>query len=81
MISFVLLIFLLSKIFVNLFFGANLLESVGPNRTIIGTFAKDIMCIIPLSIDTAISNLDDSAVTRAGQANLEFNSGNIADGT
>ena len=39
------------------------------------------MCIIPLSIDTAIFNLDDNAVTKAGHANLEFNSGNIAAGT
>ena len=43
--------------------------------------ARDIICIIPLSIDTAISILEDKAVTKAGHANSEFNSGNIADGT
>ena len=63
------------------FFGANFSEFVGPNNTIMGIFAKLIMCIIPLSIDTAIFNLDDNAVTKAGHANLEFNSGNIAAGT
>ena len=66
---------------VNLFFGANFSEFVGPNKTIIGIFAKDIICIIPLSIDTAVFNLDASAVTNAGQASLEFCSGNIAEGT
>ena len=80
-ISFVLWIFLLSNILVNLFFGANLSELVGPNKTIIGTFDKAIICIIPLSIETAVFNLDAKAVTKAGQDSLEFNSGNIAAGT
>ena len=39
------------------------------------------MCIIPLSIDTAVFNLDAKAVTNAGHANFEFNSGKIAEGT
>ena len=39
------------------------------------------MCIIPLSIETAVSNLDDNAVTKAGQDILEFVSGKIAAGT
>ena len=42
-------------------------------------FAKDIICIIPLSIDTAIFNLEAKAVTKAGQDKSEFNSGNIAE--
>ena len=65
----------------NLYFGANFSELVGPNKIIIGIFAKAIICIIPLSIDTAVFNLVANAVTNAGQANLEFNSGKIADGT
>ena len=36
---------------------------------------------IPLSIETAVFNLEAKAVTKAGQANLEANSGNIAEGT
>ena len=36
---------------------------------------------MPLSIETAVSSLADNAVTRAGQANLELTSGNIAEGT
>ena len=39
------------------------------------------MCIMPLSIETAVSNLADNAVTRAGQDNFESTSGNIAEGT
>ena len=35
------------------------------------------MCIIPLSIETAISNLVDKAVTKAGQDKFEFNLGNM----
>ena len=49
--------FLLSRILVNLFFGANFSDFVGPNKTIIGTLDKDIICIIPLSIETAVSVL------------------------
>ena len=64
-----------------LFFGANFSELVGPNKTIIGIFAKPIICIIPLSIDTAVSSLDARAVTKAGQESFEFSSGKIADGT
>ena len=37
--------------------GANFSELVGPNKTIIGTLARPIICITPLSIDTAKSNL------------------------
>ena len=43
--------------------------------------AKDIICIIPLSIDTAVFNLEANAVTRAGQDRFELSSGNIAEGT
>ena len=74
-------IFLLSNIFMKLFFGANFSELVGPNKTIIGIFASPIMCITPLSIDTAWSNLDDNAVTKAGQDNSDVDSGNKAPGT
>ena len=66
----VLCIFLLSKIFTKLFFGANFSELVGPNKTIIGILAKPIICIIPLSIDTAKSNLEAIAVTNAGHDKL-----------
>ena len=59
----------------NLYFGANFSELVGPNKIIIGIFAKAIICIIPLSIDTAVSSLEDKAVTKAGHANSELNSG------
>ena len=34
-----------------------------------------------LSIETAVSSLDDNAVTSAGQANFVFDSGNNAEGT
>jgi hypothetical protein len=37
--------------------GANFSESVGPNNEIIGTLDNDNMCIIPLSIVIAKSNL------------------------
>ena len=74
-------IFLLSIILVKLLFGANLSEFVGLNKVIIGVLDKAIMCITPLSIVIALSNREDKAVTNAGQENLEFNSGNIADGT
>ena len=46
-----------------------------------GILAKAIICITPLSIDTAVSNLEAKAVTRAGQGIFEFNSGKIAEGT
>ena len=69
------------KFLIYLFLGANLSELVGPNKTIIGIFAKPIMCIIPLSIDIAVSSLDARAVTKAGQESFEFNSGKIAVGT
>ena len=39
------------------------------------------MCITPLSIETAWSNLEDKAVTRAGHDNLDCVSGNKAPGT
>ena len=59
------------KIFVNLFSGANFSELVGPNKTTIGILANDNMCIIPLSIEMAIFNLEAKAVTKAGQENFE----------
>ena len=77
----VLWIFLLSNIFVKLFFGANLSEFVGPNKTIIGIFERPIICMTPLSIVTAWSNLDANAVTKAGHDRSDFNSGNKAAGT
>ena len=36
------------------------------------------MCIIPLSIEIALSSLDESAVTSGGPDSWESNSGNIA---
>ena len=36
---------------------------------------------MPLSIEIAFSSLADKALTSAGLANFEFNSGNKADGT
>ena len=48
---------------------------------IIGISASPIICITPLSIDTAWSNLEESAVTKAGQDNSDCASGNNADGT
>ena len=44
-------------------------------------FARPIICITPLSIETAWSNLDDKAVTKAGQDSSDFVSGNKAPGT
>ena len=38
------------------------------------------MCITPLSIDTARFNLEDRAVTKAGQDNSDLVSGNKAPG-
>ena len=73
--------FLLSKILIKFFFGANFSELVGPNNTTIGISARPIICITPLSIDTAWSNLEDRAVTKAGQDNSEFDSGNKDPGT
>ena len=58
--------------------GANLFEFVGPNKTIIGMLAKLIMCIIPLSIDIALSSLVDKAVTKGGPDKDDTLSGNIA---
>ena len=71
-------IFLLSKIWIELIFGANFSESVGPNKTIIGILASPIICITPLSIDIAKFNLEANAVTRAGHAIFEWCSGNKA---
>ena len=39
------------------------------------------MCIIPLSMETAVSNLEANAVTKAGQDKLDLTSGNKAVGT
>ena len=41
-----------------------------------GMFDKFIICITPLSIDTAFSNRELNAVTKAGDAKLELCSGN-----
>ena len=55
-------------------------ELVGPNKTIIGISAKTSYAL-PLSMETSRSNLEDSAVTKAGQDSSEFVSGNKALGT
>ena len=57
------------------------LELVGPNNTTIGILAKDIICIIPLSIVIHFSSLLANAVTKAGQSKSDFSSGKIAPGT
>ena len=62
-------------------FGANLSELVGPNNTIIGILASPIICIMPLSIEIAKFNLEDNAVTKAGQEIFECSSGNKALGS
>ena len=64
-----------------LIFGANFSESVGPNKTIIGMFARLIICIIPLSIVIASSSLEERAVTNAGQDMFEWCSGKRALGS
>ena len=52
-----------------------------PNKIIIGTSARPIICITPLSIVIARSSLAANAVTKAGQDNSDLISGNKADGT
>ena len=69
---------LLSKIFISFIFGANFFELVGPNKTIIGMSAKPIICIIPLSIDMALSNLFERALTNGGPDKEDMLSGKIA---
>ena len=59
-----------------LILGANFFELVGPKRTIIGILARPIMCIIPLSIEIAFSNLVDKALTSGGPDKVVSNSGN-----
>ena len=70
-----------SKTFIFEILGENLSELVGPNKTIIGTLASEIMCITPLSIEMALSNLFDNAVTRTGEECEVSFSGKIALGT
>ena len=67
--------------FTKLFFGANFSDLVGPNKTIRGISARPIICITPLSMETARSNLEDRAVTSAGQESSDLDSGNRAPGT
>jgi hypothetical protein len=55
--------------------GANFSESVGPNNEIIGTLDNDNMCIIPLSIVIAKSNLFPRQTTRAGDDKFDSCSG------
>ena len=43
--------------------GENFFELVGPNSTVIGMFASPIICMIPLSMEIAFSNLFERAVT------------------
>ena len=73
--------FLLSIILVKLFLGANFSEFVGPNKTYHWNITRPIICITPLSIETAWSNLEDKAVTNAGQVSSDLVSGNKAPGT
>ena len=54
-----------------IFFGANLLELVGPNNIIIGISARLAMCITPLSIVIIKFNRLANAVTNAGQDKFE----------
>jgi len=60
--------------------GANFFESVGPKSEIIGILESANICIIPLSIVIAKSNLFPKQVTKAGQEMLVSCSGNIANG-
>ena len=55
--------------------GANFSESVGPNNEIIGTLDNDNMCIIPLSIVIAKSNLFPRQTTRVGDDKFDSCSG------
>ena len=71
----------MSKIVVLSFKGANFSELVGPNKTINGILDMLNICIIPLSIETAFSNLSPKAVTKAGQEISVSNSGIIEFGT
>jgi len=71
----VLWIFLLSKIIDFSYSGANFSESVGPNKEIIGTLDNDSICITPLSIVIAKSNLFPRQVTKAGDARFDSCSG------
>ena len=50
-------------LFLQIYFRSKFSELVGPNNTIIGILAKEIMCIIPLSIEIAFSSLEDKALT------------------
>ena len=58
--------------------GANLSELVDQIKLLLEHLIA-IMCIIPLSIEIAVSVSEDKAVTRAGHAYLDFNSGNNAE--
>ncbi len=59
----------------NLYFGANFSELVVPNKIILGIFAKAIICIIPLSIVIAKSNLFPRQTTKAGDDRFDSCSG------
>ena len=69
---------LVSKMSIFWFFGENFLEFVGPNNITIGILVKPNICITPLSIDIAFSNLNPRAVTNTGSSIFEFSSGKRA---
>ena len=64
-----------SKIIDFSYSGANLSESVGPNKEIMGTLDKESICITPLSIVIAKSNLFPRQATKAGDARFDSYSG------
>ena len=61
--------------------GANFSGSVGPNKEIKGTLANESICITPLSIVMAKSNLFPRHVTKAGEDIFVSCSGNKEEGT
>ena len=60
--------------------GANFSESVGPNSEIKGTLLMESICITPLSIVMAKSNLFPRHVTNAGDDKFVSCSGKIEKG-
>ena len=71
---------MLSKTFEFLYRGENFSALVGPNKEMIGTLLNESMCMIPLSIVMARSNLVPRQVTKAGEFKDDSCSGNRADG-
>ena len=73
-------IFLLSRTLESLCLGANFSALVGPNKEMIGTLLNESICIMPLSIVMARSNLIPRQVTKAGELKEVSCSGNNAYG-